>query len=915
VKRAALCLAMVVVGLDGLGGLVSLAHAQGASPAAPGAAPPAAGSLQAGQLSKLPRQIRFVEADYPAEAITRGLEADVILSIDIGADGRVTTAAVTEPSAYAGLGFEEAATAAALQFQFEPAEVAGQPTAVQLSYRYKFRLKAKAPAPAAGALAPGAPAAGAGAGGGPGAGATPARPPAPPPMNLGGALRERGTRLPLPGLVVTVFQEDGGGGKPVGYEATSDAAGAFRFFGLPAGTWQVHIESAGHLPFRTSEEIHAGQATQVTYYLERGDYNPFDVTVTAQRPRKEVSRTVLSATEIDKVPGTMGDPLAVVQNFAGVARSPFLSGQVIVRGAAPEDSRVFVDGAEVPLIYHFGGLRSVLPLQMLDSLEFYPGNFAPAYGRASGGVVDARTKRLAPKRFGGSVDVSLMDAGLYLEIPLGDEASVALAGRRSYIGTVIAAAIPDDVGISYTVAPRYYDYQLLASYRPAPAHDVRAFLFASDDKLELLFKNPADLDSQLAGDTFSSSEAFQRALLSYRFVPGPSFENELRLSYGRDQENDFFGQLAVDVDTDTFQARDNVRHRFTDWLSLSYGADLLVTRVGGFVRAPALPKEGEPQTFDLTKIRSTRFTETEWAPAGFVEGELELFDRWLLLPGLRVDHFGRNGETVLQPRFTTRLELAESVTAKGGVGLYVQSATVDETNVVFGNPDLEAERALHYSVGAEYRPLPHLTLDATLFYKDLRHLVSRTDRLVSDGGMARPLNYDNGGRGKVYGAEVQLRQDLGSKVTGWLAYTVSRSLRQDSGDAEERLFDYDQTHILTAVASYAFARTWLIGGRFRLVSGNPRTPIEGAVFNTNTDRYEPRYGRANTQRNQPFHQLDLRIEKRWVYEQWMLNAYLDVQNVYNRRNPEGLIYNYDYRETTVQQGLPLLPILGLRAEF
>jgi TonB family protein len=897
VKRGAMSGLLVVLVASGLGG-----PAEAQAPAAP-AVPPSRGTLEAGQLSKLPRQVRFVEAEYPAEAIARGIEADVVLSIDIAADGRVTAAAVAEPSAFPALGFESAATAAALQFQFEPAEVAGQPTAVQLVYRYKFRLEAKAPA----AAAPPASAATAGAA------AQPAPPPAKPPVNLGGVLRERGTRLPLAGLLVTVFRDDGG--KQVGFEDTSDASGGFRFFGLPAGTWQVQVESSGHLPFRTSEEIHPGQATQVTYYLERGDYNPFDVTVTALRPRKEVSRTVLSAQEIDKVPGTAGDPLAVVQNFAGVARSPFLSGQVIVRGAAPEDSRVFVDGAEVPLIYHFGGLRSVLPIQMLDSIEFYPGNFSPAYGRASGGVVDARTKRLAPQRFGGSVDVSLLDAGLYLELPLGDKGGVAIAGRRSYIGTVIAAAIPDDVGINYTVAPRYYDYQLLANYRPAPAHDLRAFLFASDDKLELLFRNPADLDSELAGNTFSSSEAFQRGLLSYRYTPGERFENELRLSYGRDAENDFFGQLAIDIDTHTFQARDNVRHRFADWVSLSYGGDLLVTRTAGFVSAPGLPKEGEPETFDLTKTRSTRFTQTEWAPAGFLEAEIKLFDRWLLLPGLRVDHFGRSGETAVQPRFTTRLDLADSFTAKAGVGLFVQDPTIDETNATFGNPDLEAERALHYSVGAEYRPLPRLTLDATFFYKDLRHLVSRSDRVVIDGGAARPLQFDNDGRGKVYGAELLLRQELGSRFTGWLAYTVSRSLRRDSGASEDRLFDFDQTHILTAVASYAFARTWLVGGRFRLVSGNPRTPIEGAVFNANTDRYEPSYGRPNTQRNQAFHQLDLRIEKRWVYRQWMLNAYLDVQNVYNRRNPEGLTYSYDFRETAVQQGLPVLPILGLRAEF
>jgi hypothetical protein len=72
---------------------------------------------------------------------------------------------------------------------------------------------------------------------------------------------------------------------------------------------------------------------------------------------------------------------------------------------------------------------------------------------------------------------------------------------------------------------------------------------------------------------------------------------------------------------------------------------------------------------------------------------------------------------------------------------------------------------------------------------------------------------------------------------------------------------------------------------------------------------------VNTARNGTFHQLDLRVDKRWVYKRWMFNAYLDIQNVYNRANPEGIQYNYNFRQSKPQQGLPLLTILGMRAEF
>jgi hypothetical protein len=163
--------------------------------------------------------------------------------------------------------------------------------------------------------------------------------------------------------------------------------------------------------------------------------------------------------------------------------------------------------------------------------------------------------------------------------------------------------------------------------------------------------------------------------------------------------------------------------------------------------------------------------------------------------------------------------------------------------------------------------------------------------------------------------ELVARHEFANNFTGWLAYTLSRAKRTDSGKTEDRLFDFDQTHILTLVGSYVLPRNWQVGARFRLVSGNPTTPVNGAVYNASTDRYDPTYGSVNSARNGAFHQLDLRVDKRWIYQRWIFNAYLDIQTVYNRANPEGVQYNYNYRLSKPQQGLPLLTILGLRAEF
>jgi TonB family protein len=874
---------------------------------------PARPEVEAQKLTKPPRQIKFVEAEYPKEALEKGISADVVLLLDINAQGRVDTVGIAEPAHPPGMGFDEAAMIAAQQFEFEPAEMSGQKIAVQITYKYRFKLTAPVPKVQSPEEAPPASEVPAAPAGSAAATAPAPSPSAPQPVvNFSGVVRERGTRLPLAGVLVTVFRDDGQ--KALGFEATSDATGAFRFYDLTAGDWKVLIEPPGFYPFRTTETVKPAERIDTIYYVERGSYNPYDVTVTATRPRKEVSRTVISAQELDKIPGTFGDPLAVIQNFAGVARPPPFLGLLIIRGSAPQDSRVFADGADIPLIYHFGALRTVLPVGIIDSIQFYPGNFSPMYGRAIGGVIDVQLKKLQPKKISAYADVNLFDSGLYLEAPIGDKAAIAIAGRRSYIDYLINAAVPSNAPVNLITAPRYYDYQLLANYRPAPAHDLRALFFGSDDRLELLFRNPGALTAQITNNSVGLSTTFYRTLLTYNFVPNDRWDNSLRLSLGRDSTNFNFAQFVLKLDITLGQLRDTLRYKFGDGFTLVAGVDALYSITDVFVRAPLPPREGEPPAPpDLTDVRTTnRQGVGVSSPAAFVEGELKPIPNLLLLPGLRVDYFSSVHETVAQPRVTARWSATSRLTFKGGVGWFAQEPSPDQTDPSFGNPALKTEHALHTSVGAEYKPRPWITLDVTGYYKDISNLVSRTNALSDTG---TPLTYDNHGQGRAIGLELVARHEFTHNFAGWFAYTLSRSTRRDSGSTEDRLFDFDQTHILTLIGSYLLPRNWQIGGRFRLISGNPITPVGGSVYNASLDRYQPTYGAINSARLPMFHQLDVRVDKRWVFPRWMFNLYLDIQNIYNRPNVEDFDYNFDFSRSNPQQGLPILPILGMKAEI
>ena len=105
----------------------------------------------------------------------------------------------------------------------------------------------------------------------------------------------------------------------------------------------------------------------------------------------------------------------------------------------------------------------------------------------------------------------------------------------------------------------------------------------------------------------------------------------------------------------------------------------------------------------------------------------------------------------------------------------------------------------------------------------------------------------------------------------------------------------------------------------KFVSGNPITPLDRAqtLYDADSDGYRTTPGTVarNSDRLPAFHRLDLRLDKRWDFQDFSLTAYLEVINAYNHRSTEAFGYDYRYRSRTELQGLPILPIIGLKGEF
>jgi hypothetical protein len=87
------------------------------------------------------------------------------------------------------------------------------------------------------------------------------------------------------------------------------------------------------------------------------------------------------------------------------------------------------------------------------------------------------------------------------------------------------------------------------------------------------------------------------------------------------------------------------------------------------------------------------------------------------------------------------------------------------------------------------------------------------------------------------------------------------------------------------------------------------------AFDSDVEVYEAVRGKYQSERNEAYHQLDLRIDKDWIFDYWIFTAYLDIQNVYYHANEELWHYSYDYSSKTAIKGLPIQPSFGIRGAF
>lgn len=470
---------------------------------------------------------------------------------------------------------------------------------------------------------------------------------------------------------------------------------------------------AGPVTLRAGSPRHEEQTLTLTLpreaplrlYLRRYS-DVLEVVVEARRPSPHPSRQILDRERIEETPGAFDDPFRLVQSLPGTAITREFgagSGDIILRGAPPAESRVYLDGVELPYLYHFDQYASVVPARQLDELAVYPSGVGPAWGDLTGGVVAAESRSPEPGLARGMVDANFIMAGGELAVPLGERATISGSGRRSYLD--LATRGNDQ----YTAWPVFYDANLRLDLRPAPPLHLHALLLGAGDAYARYAGDTALLDPLEAESepVFQSDRDFQ-ALLLGADRRGPRAREMTRLGLVRDAMTADLGEAREAHRLGTISARHESLRLFGAQ-ALAFGADgrLRLGEVESRTERAWPELQGEAPRLALGRAEELSIGQAGgglWVEPRLRAGSVGV------QPGLRVQGDSRLRAPALDPRVVAQLELGEDLRLRAGGGLYHQAPRAEEVE----DPPaaLAWARAVQAVVGAEGAVAGRLELSA-----------------------------------------------------------------------------------------------------------------------------------------------------------------------------------------------------------
>jgi hypothetical protein len=700
--------------------------------------------------------------------------------------------------------------------------------------------------------------------------------------------------------------------------AISDENGMYEITAIPPGLYNVRASFVG---FKTSTafEVQVTLATpvQLDFQLQEDAADLSEVVVSSEFSRSEetpLSVRRLNTNEIERYPGGNRDISRVIQALPGVASTPSFRNDILIRGGAPNENKFYVDEIEVPVINHFstqgssGGPVGILNVNLIKNVDLIAGGFPANRMDAMSSFFEVQLKDGRRDKMATQLTVGASELTLSNEGPISEKTTYSLSARRSYLQGLFRL-----LGLPFL--PTFNDFQLKTTTKLNAKTELTFIGLGAIDNFELNQDIPEEeteeerenrlylldvlpVQTQWNYATGLKLKRF-RENGYWTFVLSRNMLNNQSYKYsGNDASSD--ANLLFDYTSqeseNKFRAENSI---FGKGYTLKYGFNYQYSRyfISNFDRS-TLASSGE-----VIDVESTSFFNQYGA---FVSGSKNFYgDRLLISGGIRMDgadfaETASNPLNQISPRVSFSYQLRPNLFATANAGIYYQKPpyTVlgyrnNEGELENQDNDVRFIRNSQLIAGLEFLvPEKNRRFTAEAFYKKYSNYPSSVRNgialanLGADFGVIGNEPVESNAEGRAYGLEFLAQQRLFNDFYGIAALTLVRSEFTNPNTEGFVPSSWDNKFIFSLTAGKRFGKNWEIGARWRFLGGTPYTPynLEESSLITNWDLRNAGildYSQINAVRLDPFHQLDLRIDKKYYFKRWNLNWYVDVQNMYN----------------------------------
>jgi len=734
-------------------------------------------------------------------------------------------------------------------------------------------------------------------------------------ISIYGRVVDKLTQEPLPGANVLVLNTV--------YGASTNSSGKFVIEKLPPGEYQLRASIIGYRSItKTDVMVMGGSVAELIFELEEEAIQLENIVVKSDYFEKSrldlVSTRSFNNEEIRRSPGGFEDVIRALSVLPGVAQADAGRNDLIVRGGAPSENLYLVDGYKVQNINHFGsqvaagGPLSYINLDFVSGTNFSTGGFTVVNGDKLSSTLGIDLRSGRQDRLGGKATISATQFGLNIEGPISNSSQFIFSARRSYLDFIFKAA-------DFSFVPEYWDILGKADFQIDESNSLSILLISAIDNIN--YFNDTE-DQRYDNSKIIGSEQFQYLMgIKFRHLINNGFIN---LSFSRNfvdfdtQQRDsllvpLFLNKSKEVEN-TFNAE--LTYKISNNADITLGGDAKLIDFDANIFLPTYTT-----TFgDSLPTTAIDTSSNFFKSAAYLNFNSVLFDKIIANVGIRGDYFNPlENKYYFSPRLSLSYLITDITRINFSTGVYYQSPAYlwiigDEINT-----GLKNMRVNQFILGLDH----YLNNDALIkiegFYKDYSDypisLIRTYLTMANTGAGFGDENYESfgleslvpDGVGRAKGIELSLQKKLSDTPYYGIASLTYSVADYTALDNVERIGSYDQTWIISLSGGYKITTEWETSLKFRYSTGRPYTPYNPDGTQSVSDYNSLRFP-ANSS-------LDLRVDKLWFFGGWSLITYIDIQNVYNRKNITGVRWDEKTQSPEFNESIGILPTIGISAIF